>query len=105
MLREFAKLSWDQIQDSEYVFKSNVQKHVVHMAGKELGDDKDSTVLTYYNFYTGMPMIIVYRIEGIYEGGVEDIEGFRAVKEFRKDDDGNYTETTYIENVMHEALS
>ena len=106
MLKEFAQYSWDEIQESEYVFKSNVQKHVIQIKGSELGDTKDSILLAYYNVYTGTPMILIYRVDGEDLGPVEDIVGFKAVKETSRGADGEKsTETVYIEDAMHMALS
>lgn len=106
MLNELLKNTWDQMMDSEYFYKSNIQKHVIQMDGSELGDERSSMILIYYNVYTQTPMICIYHVNGDVDFEPEKVNGFRAVKETGTDEDGNqYTEYVYLEDAMREALS
>lgn len=105
MLKEFLKLSWDDVQDSNYLFKSHNAKHVVQIEGPELGGPLGSMLLTYYNLNTGLPMIAMWRTEGEDLMGIEDVEGFRFMRETHNGRDGEkWTETVYIEESIGTAL-
>lgn len=105
MIGEFLRLTWNEVQDSEYRFKSNNAKHVIQLEGTEIGGPLGSLLLTYYNLHTGTPMIAVWRVEGEDVTGIEDVKGFRHVREFLKDADGKKsTETVYIEDYIGKAL-
>ncbi len=105
MLKEFLRMTWGQVQDSEYQFKSNNAKHVIQLEGTEIGGPPGSLLLTYYNLHTGAPMIAVWRTEGEDVTGIEDADGFRFWREYLKDNNGDkYTETVYLEDYVGKAL-
>lgn len=105
MLGEFLKMSWGEVQESDYFFKSHNAKHVVQIEGPELGGPSGSVLLTYYNLHTGTPMIAVWRTEGEDLTGIEGVAGFRHMREIHNDNDnGKWTETVYIEESIGTAL-
>ena len=106
MLRDFLSMTWDDVQSSEYYFKSNNQKHVVQIEGSEIGERESALFLVYYNLYTGVPMVAVMRVDGDENTPVSSIEGFRHVKEVLPDEDGKKSiEVVYIEDSIDKALS
>lgn len=55
------QMNWEQIMDSEYLFKCNSQKKVVEIKGVNMSDSlsKDSDIIIFYNLYTGVPYLLV----------------------------------------------
>lgn len=105
MLSEVLRLSWAQIMESDYLFKSNNARHVVQLDGDEVGI-KSAVVLIYYNLMTQEPMLCVVHEDIESHEAPEVIDGFRATREVINDEDGEpYTETVYIDNKMRQALS
>lgn len=105
MLNEYAKMTWDDVQDSNYQFKCNNIKHVIQISGEELGGPTGSLLLTYYNLYTGLPMIMVWNVDGEDVGPIEDVEGYKANKNFNRTGGViESTEITYISNEICEVL-
>lgn len=105
MLSKLLELSWTQIMDSDYVFKSNNAKHVVQLDGDEVGIS-NAVVLIYYNLMTQEPMLCIIHEDGESKRVVESVNGFKATKEVLINEDGEkYTETVYIDNAMRQALS
>lgn len=106
MLREFLSMTWDDVQKSDYYFKSNIQKHVVQIDGSEIGEAESALFLIYYNLYTGVPMVAVMRMDGGEDTPVKSIDGFRHVKEVLPNEDGKSSiEVVYIEDSIDKALS
>lgn len=106
MLEELLSYTWVQMMESDYMYTSNNQKHVIQISGEELDDTRDSTILVYYNVYTQTPMICVYHVDGEEEFTPEIVPGFQVVKESKVNEDGvPYTEVVYLEDTMQKALS
>lgn len=105
-LKEFLSMPWDAALRSDYMFKSNVIKHVIQLEGTEIGGPEGSMLLVYYNLYTGTPMVAVWHVDGEVNEESEVIDGFRGVKEIHESGTENaYTETVYIEDSIGAALA
>lgn len=106
MLRTLLQSDWNTIMDSDYVFKSNIEKHVIQIFGKEFNKDDDSLILVYYNVYTNKPMMLLqrYNRKGVNVDAPE-IDGYSLVVEEGEDSAGEYTEVTYILRALQEALT
>ncbi len=106
MLKDFLKLTWNEVMDSDYYYKSNTAKHVIQIAGSEIGDDYIPVILIYYNYYTGRPMVVTLRCKPEHESLLPEIEGFNRTKETNDfDEDGeNDLQVVYVENSTFNAL-
>lgn len=56
-------MSWNEMQNSEYYFKSNTGKHVIEIPANEFNEGDDSIILMYYNVYNGEPMILLHHFD------------------------------------------
>lgn len=104
MLGKFLKLTWNDVIESEYVYKSNTFRHVIEIEGKEfLEKDSDCLVLVYYNVYTGKPMIALlhYGRTGIEP---EQVEGYFIRKDEANEDGSFVTEFMYLAQEIKDAL-
>lgn len=97
-------MSWDDMMESDYIFKSHAVKHVVQINGKELGGI-DSTILIYYNVYNGMPMLLVQRFNKTVDIELPEIDGYVSTY-IRGDDidEEEFTEITYILTAIKNAV-
>jgi hypothetical protein len=106
MQNKLLKMNWDDIMNSDYVFKSNMEKHVVQIFGDELEAGDDSLILIYYNVYTNEPMLMLQRYNR--KGAMlvpEEVDGYTMTREEDTDEDGSdYTEITYVLRSLQEAL-
>lgn len=113
MYEKLLQMSWDDMMHSDYVFKSNVEKHVIQIFGSEFEDGDTSLILVYYNVYTNKPMLLIqrYNQEGIKICPPE-IEGFTMTLVENTESDGedtesdgeSFTEVTYVLRSLQEAL-
>lgn len=105
MLSEFLKMSWNDVMNSDYLFKSNNVKHVIQIRGSELNGPSDVVLLVYYNMYTDFPMVAVSVRDGHYEDPIEEIPGFNIARNYIKDDEGKEeTQVVYIAEEINELL-
>lgn len=106
MLSKFLSMSWSDIIDSDYSYKSNSFRHVIEINGSEfLEKDNDCFVLVYYNVYTGKPMIALLHYERL---GIEpeQVEGYFVRKDEGVDEVNNtsVTEIMYLSQTIKNAL-
>ena len=106
MYAKLLSMTWDEMMNSDYVFKSNVEKRVIQIFGNEFVKDDDSLILVYYNVYTNKPMICIQRYN---RKGVnitpEEVDGFAVTMVEDVEEDGSeFTEITYVLCSLQEAL-
>lgn len=104
MLSDFLAMSWNDVRDSDYDFKSNTLKHVIEISGSQVIDGDDSTILVYYNVYTNYPMICLQHYVRI---GIEPevIPGFAMNKSEGVNEDGiDVTDIVYVSAEIKSAL-
>ena len=106
MYSKLLSMSWHDIMESDYIFKSNFEKHVIQIYAKEITEDNndDSIILVYYNIFTGNPIILLhhYNTSGAVNE-IPDVEGY--VKELTggKDENGEeFTEVLYIDKEINQ---
>ena len=106
MYEQLLRMTWWDMMNSDYVFKSNIEKHVIQIFGSEFEDGDDSLILVYYNVYTNEPMLLIQRYN---RKGVEihppEVEGFNMTLVEDTETDGcDFTEVTYVLCSLQEAL-
>lgn len=97
MYEKLLSMTWDQMMESDYCFKSNAARKIIQINGSEFDKNDDSIIIVYYNVYTGNPMILTQR----YSHTVEDIvppqiDGFSMYCKNDLEDDYVCTEVTYV---------
>ena len=95
------EMTWHDIMESDYIFKSNFEKHVIQISASELNNDKDddSVILIYYNVYTGKPIILLHHSnkKGVCMN-VPSVAGYHEDRTEGVNDDGeDFTEVLYVD--------
>ena len=101
MYEKLLSMTWADIMESDYIFKSNFEKRVIVISASEVSDDKDddSIILIYYNVYTGKPIVLLhhYNKKGMATE-IPDIEGYHEDRTEGVNEDGeDFTEVLYVE--------
>lgn len=105
MYDKLLSMTWDEMYNSEYSFKSNTEIHVIDIRGSELQNGDDSLILIYYNTFSGLPMVIFQR----YVGSI-DIDLPSTYKDFivyvdKCEYEGlEFTEVTFVREEIVKAL-
>lgn len=98
--------TWDDMMESEYMFKSNTEKHVIDIRGDEFVDGDKSLIVVFYNLLKGIPMVILQRYP--YAGVTIDADKYKdftvRIQE-GKDESGPYTEIAFVLKSIVEALA
>ncbi len=107
MYSKLLSTTWEQMNNSDYVFKSNAIKRIVQIDGSELTKGDDSVIVIYYNVYTGVPMVLTQRYNHRVEGlNPPPIDGYSMYQKEEKDEeDGEIcSEVTYVLCSLQKAL-
>ncbi len=105
MYRELLSMSWEQMLNSEYLFKSNATKKIVQINGSELNSSDDSVIVIYYNVYTGIPMILTQRYNHKVDGiNPPLVDGYSMYHKEEEEDGEVFTEVTYVLCSLQKAL-
>lgn len=103
MIKKLLTTSWDDILNEDIILKSNFEKHVVQIESTEFEGEVPSTILVYYNVYTGQPMILIRLFEGAPNCEPEAVEGYTVSKSEVNDEDKNL-EHVYVLSDLKKAL-
>lgn len=78
MYKELLQKSWDDMMNSDYLFKSNISRFVVEIPLKEIVSNNadKSIILIYYNVYTKRPMILMHQYDSVVDLNKEIIDGY-----------------------------
>lgn len=106
MLKELLSMTWDEMMESDYIFKSNTEKHVIDINGVELEDGNESVTVIFYHMWKGTPMVILQRYP--YAGAtidVDDYPDFNITIAGGEDESGPYTEISFVLKAIVKALT
>lgn len=103
MIEKLLTTSWDDILNENVILKSNFEKHVIQVESSEFEEGNQSTILVYYNVYTGQPMILIRLFEGVPNCEPVDVKGFTVTKSEVNDEDKNL-EHVYVLSDLKKAL-
>lgn len=101
MYEKLLSMSWSDMMESDYLFKSNSEKRVIQISADEVSEDKgdDSIILVYYNVYTGKPIILLHHYSR--KGMAKDVPyvvGYHEDRTEGVNDDGeDFTEVLYVD--------
>ena len=105
MYNELLSIDWNDMMMSDYIFKSNTEKHVIQVYGSEFNKNDKSLILVYYNVYTNKPMMLLQRYNDVgLNLKLPDIDGYSKTLVEGEDDEGVFTEVTYVLKSLQEAL-
>lgn len=106
MLKELLSMTWDEMMESDFVFKSNTEKHVIDINGAELEDGNESLIVIFYHMWKGTPMVVLQRYP--YAGAtinVNDYPDFNITIAGGEDESGPYTEISFVLKAIVKALT
>ena len=49
MFKELLSMTWDEMMESDFVFKSNTEKHVIDIKGADVEDGNESLTVIFYH--------------------------------------------------------
>ena len=99
-------MTWDEMMESDFVFKSNTEKHVIDINGAELEDGNESLIVIFYHMWKGIPMVVLQRYP--YAGAtinVNDYPDFNITISGGEDVSGPYTEISFVLKDIVRALT
>lgn len=107
MYEKILNMTWNDFMNSDFLFKSNTEKHVIQIDSKELSPDDDSFFLIYFNLYTGAPMVLLQRYN--HKGVTIDDSKYPnyIITKTEGDDDSEdgFTEIVFVLKSVSEALT
>lgn len=99
-------MTWDDFMNSEYLFKSNTNKHIVEIKGSEFDENDDSTFVIYFNMFDGHIMVMLQHTTNKVDipDAIRDM--YTIAETERSDENGSsYTEVVFVLSTLHEALT
>lgn len=106
MYAKLLSMTWGEVMQSDYIFKSNTEKRVIQIFGKEFVKGDTSLILVYYNVYYNTPMLLIQRYDKVgLSLDLPKIKGFNKHCTEDVDTDGtHYTEVVYISEDLQKSL-
>lgn len=106
MLKELLSMTWDDMMKSDFMFKSNTEKHVIDINGLELKSNDESLIVIFYHMWKGTPMVILQRYP--YANAtinVDDYPDYNITIAGGEDESGPYTEISFVLKAIVKALT
>lgn len=105
MYDKVLSMSWEEFRDSDYIYKSNTEKHVIEIRGSEFEPSDKSLFVIYFNVFTGQIMVALQRTTGVPEFSEYVKNNFIITTTEGIDvDESKYTDIVFVHKVLSEAL-
>lgn len=98
-------MTWQDFMNSEYLFKSNTEKHVIEIKGNEFDENDESLFVLYFNVFTGEVMVAIQMTNS--EVNIPDCikDKYIVTKTERGGDDDEFSEVVFVLKTLSEALT
>lgn len=98
-------MTWDEFRNSDYVYKSNTEKHVIEIRGSEFDPSNDSLFVIYFNVFTGDIMVALQRTDSVPEFSEDIKENYIiTTTEGAYANGDKYIDIVFVHKVLSKAL-